>query len=78
MFAEDTNLLNSNKDINTVFLRVNDELQKINVWFISNKLSFNMKKKTNTRFTTNLTEKMNTPKIRFQKISVYHLKQGYS
>ena len=78
MFADNTNLLNSNKDINTVFHRVNDELQKINVWFISNKLSLNMKKKTNTRFTTNLTEKMNTSKTRFQKISVYRLKQGYS
>ena len=39
MFADDTNLFYSNKDINTAFLRVNDELQKINEWFISNKLS---------------------------------------
>ena len=37
MFADDTNLFYSNKDINTVFLKVNDELQKINEWFISNK-----------------------------------------
>ena len=44
MFADDTNLFYSNKDINTAFLKVNDELQKINEWFISNKLSLNVKK----------------------------------
>ena len=43
-FAGDTNLFCSNKDINTVLLRVNDALQNINEWFISNKLSLNMKK----------------------------------
>ena len=44
IFAEDTNLFYSNKDINTAFLKVNDELQKINEWFISKKLSLNVKK----------------------------------
>ena len=44
MFADDTNLFYSNKDINFAFLKVNDELQKINEWFISNKLSLNVKK----------------------------------
>ena len=45
MFADDTNLFYSNKDRNTAFLKVNDEFQKINKWFISNKLSLNLKKK---------------------------------
>ena len=45
MFADDTNLFYSNKDINTAFLKVNDELQKINEWFIFSKLSLNVKKK---------------------------------
>ena len=44
MFADDTNLFYSKKDINTAFLKVNAELQKINEWFISNKLSLNVKK----------------------------------
>ena len=44
MFAGNTNLFYSNKDIYTAFLKVNDELQKINEWFISNKLSLNVKK----------------------------------
>ena len=44
MFADDTDLFYSNKFMNTVFLKVNDELQKVNEWFISNKLSLNVKK----------------------------------
>ena len=44
IFADDANLFYSNKDINTAFLKVNDELQKINEWFISNKFSLNVKK----------------------------------
>ena len=43
-FADDTNLFYSNKDISTAFLKVNDELQKINESFFSNKLSLNVKK----------------------------------
>ena len=57
MFADDKDLFYSNKDINTGFLKVNDELQKINEWFIFNKLSINVKK-TNNRFSTNLAKKM--------------------
>ena len=35
MSADDTNLFYSNKDVNTAFLKVNDdELQKINEWLI--------------------------------------------
>ena len=56
IFADETNLFYSNKDINTVFLKVNNELQKINEWFISNKFSLNVKK--NPRFSTNLAKKM--------------------
>ena len=51
MFADDTNLFYSNKDMNTAFVKVNNELQKLNEWFISNKLLLNVKK-TNTRFST--------------------------
>ena len=59
MFAVDTKIFYSNKDINTVFLKINDELQKINECLISDKLSFNMKKKKkNTRFFTNLAKKI--------------------
>ena len=50
MFADDTNLFYSNKDINTVFLKVNDELQKINEWFICNKLSLDVKKTKKNKY----------------------------
>ena len=44
MFADDTNLFYSHKDINALFLKVNNERHKINQWFISNKPSLNIKK----------------------------------
>ena len=46
MFADDINLFYSHKGINTLFFKVNNKLHKINKWFISNKLSLNIKKTT--------------------------------
>ena len=44
MFADDTNLFYSHKEINALFLKVNNELHKTNQWFISNKISLSIKK----------------------------------
>ena len=44
MFADDTNLFYSNKNIDTLFEIVNKELIKINTWFQANKLSLNANK----------------------------------
>ena len=44
MFADDTNLFYSNKNINSLFEVVNKELVNINSWFHVNKLSLNAKK----------------------------------
>ena len=44
MFADDTNLFHSNKNIDTLFEIVNKELKNINTWFQANKLSLNSKK----------------------------------
>ena len=41
MFADDTNLFYSNKDINTLFKIANEEQNEINEWFKVNKLSIN-------------------------------------
>ena len=41
MFADDTNLFYSNKDINTLFNIANEELNEINEWFKANKFSIN-------------------------------------
>ena len=44
MFADDTNLFYSNKNIATLFEFVNRELENINIWFQANKLSLNASK----------------------------------
>ena len=44
IFADDTNLFYSHKDINALFLKVNKEPRKINQWFICRKLSLSLKK----------------------------------
>ena len=45
MFADDTNLFFEHKDISLLFSKVNRELKNVNEWFISNKLSLNVKKR---------------------------------
>ena len=45
MFAEDTNLFDSHKNITTLLQIVNSELKPVNKWFLANKLSLNAKKK---------------------------------
>ena len=44
MFADDTNLFYSNKDIKSLYEFVNRELININTWFQTNKLSLNVDK----------------------------------
>ena len=46
MFADDTNLFCSHKNIKTLFQIVNSELKLVTEWFLANKLSRNAKKKT--------------------------------
>ena len=45
LFADDTNLLMCNKNLDTVIDKMNEELLKINTWLQLNKLSLNLKKK---------------------------------
>ena len=44
LFADDTNLFFSHSNINELFSTMNDELSNLNQWFVSNKLSLNIKK----------------------------------
>ena len=44
IFADDTNLFLTHKDISYLFETVNLQLERINQWFISNKLSVNLSK----------------------------------
>ena len=44
MFADDTNMFLSTKDINKLFNDINVELQKMSIWLKANKLSLNLTK----------------------------------
>ena len=44
MYADDTNLFLTHKDISYLFETANLQLERINQWFISNKLSLNVSK----------------------------------
>ena len=68
MFADDTNLFYAEENIKTLFDTVKIELQKINQWFISNKLSFNVTK-TEYSFFHKPSKKDNIPLI-LPKLSI--------
>ena len=40
MYAEDTNLTYSGSDINTIQFHLNEDLENINEWLISNKTEY--------------------------------------
>ena len=44
MFADDTNLITSGRDLGQLITSTNNELCKLSVWFRANKLSLNIKK----------------------------------
>ena len=51
VFADDTNLFLSHKNIDTHFAIMNVELEKVSTWFKSNKLSLNVDKTNGPYFT---------------------------
>ena len=63
MFADDTNLFYSNKDINTLFKIANDELNEINEWLRANKVSINAGKTKYILFHKQHDSKKNPTKI---------------
>lgn len=44
LFADDTNILYTSKDLNNYNSKLNEELKKLSLWFKTNKLSVNIKK----------------------------------
>lgn len=62
MFADDTNLFHSSKDVNISFLAANKVLQNINQWLIANELSLNLTK-TKHSFFHKPSQKYNTPLV---------------
>ena len=45
LFADDTNILYSNKNVDILYETLNNELENVFRWLIANKLSVNIKKK---------------------------------
>ena len=44
LFADDTNIYSSGFDLKELCVNINKELEKLNEWFASNKLSLNVSK----------------------------------
>ena len=73
---DDTHLFYSHKDINALFLKVNNELHKINQWVIFNKLSLNIKNQ-NIHFFHKQSKKDDIPLLlRNMKINNYEIKRA--
>ena len=50
LFADDTNVFVSHKDKDCLTNILNAELNKLSIWFRANRLSLNLKKKTNSLY----------------------------
>ena len=50
MFADNTNVFRSHKNIKTLYQIDNSELKLVNEWFLENKVSLNAKKAKNVLF----------------------------
>ena len=50
MFADDTNLFLTHKDVSYLFETANLELERINQWLVSNELSLNVSEAKNSFF----------------------------
>ena len=46
MFADDTNVTVSSSSMEDIEIKLNNELEKLHHWLLANKLSLNVKKKT--------------------------------
>ena len=58
LFADDTNLFSSGRDLDVLCHSINEELKKLNLWFKVNKLSLNLSK-TNYMIFSNVDSNLN-------------------
>ena len=70
MFADDTNLFYSHKNIHTLFKTVNNQLKNIHEWFKANKLSLNIYK-TKYSFFHSVRKKNDIP-LRLPQLCINH------
>ena len=78
LFADDTNIFYSHKNINIIFETVNRELIKINEWFQANKLSLNTTKTKYTIFAKSSIINQLPLKLPLLKINNTDVKRAYS
>ena len=71
LFADDTNILMSDKCLTNLNDKINSELRKVSIWFKLNKLSLNVKKTNFVIFTNNKFKKLSQPfKVNIDGINV--------
>ena len=78
MFADDTNLFISDMCVKNLFSKMNNELEKVSVWFKANKLSLNVSKTkyslfhpaNKKRFLPNILPTLKIDKININRDSV--------
>ena len=70
LFADDTNLLMSHLNLNTLIDKVNEELEKISIWLQINKLSLNLSKTHFILFKSSRKKLGNEIKIRVKDKSI--------
>ena len=68
MFADDTNVFLSGKDVTKLYSLANDELVRVTDWLAANKLSLNINKTKCILFSPNRARKLNFS----QTLSVYN------
>ena len=70
MFADDTTLFSSDKDINVAVDCLNQNLSRLSLWFKSNRLSLNVTKTNYMLFTTSPTIRSQDPVILIDNVSI--------
>jgi len=65
LFADDTNILYSNKNLKNLEIVINNELLKLQDWFIANKLTINIKKSNYVLYTPLSKKRLDQINIRF-------------
>ena len=73
MFADDTNYFYSNKNIKLLFKTLNEELDRIQLWFNINKLSLNILKTKYSFFHSSAyqdTIPLRLPKLKINNITI--------
>ena len=70
LFADDTDMFNSDNDLTSLIVKANDELSKLSLWFLVNRLSLNVKKTNFILFRTKNKRMMDNVKIHIDGVDI--------